>query len=151
MKTVFESITEFFAAEQWLIHQIGHKTAYSIKFKGSNGEWVCVAEAFEDDRTFVFYSSCPVKAPEETYHAVAELISRLNYCLVCGNFEIGYLDGDIRFRTNIEVPGHDLEPLMIDRVVYNNVVTMNMYLPAILEVIQKGATPLNAIASVLIK
>lgn len=151
MKTLFESITEFFAVEKWTINRIGNGSAYSMTFKGSNGEWVCNAHAYEEDRILVFYSVCPVKAPETAYQAASELINRLNYSLLSGNFEIGYLDGDIRFRTSIEIPGHDLEPLMIDRVVYNNVATMNMYLPAILDVIQKGAKPINAISDALLK
>lgn len=149
MKTIFESITAFFAAEKWPVHQIENKHAYSMKFRGGNGEWVCVAESYEEDRTLVFYSVCPLKAGRENYPALAELINRLNYCQVCGNFELGYLEGDVRFRTNIEVPDQDLSPLMIDRVVYNNVATMDMYLPAIDEVIRKGTAPLDAIAKVL--
>jgi len=151
MKTIFESMAVFFRAEDWVVHQIGDETAYSMKFKGTNGEWVCIAEAFEKDRTFVFYSSCPIQAPTERYPGTSELINRINYGQVCGNFELGYIDGDIRFRTNIEVPDQDLSHLMIDRVVYNNVATMDMYLPAILDVIQKGATPLEAIEHVLVK
>jgi hypothetical protein len=149
MKALFESITTFFADEQWPINRIGNKEAYSLKFAGSCGEFICVAEVFEEDRAFVFYSSCPIKAPEATFGKVAELINRLNYCQLYGNFELGYLDGDIRFRTSIEMPGYDLEPLMIDRVVYNNVATMDMYLPAILDVIQHGTLPLDALSKSL--
>ena len=150
MKTIFQSITTFFDAEKWHVNRIEKKSAYSMKFKGSNGEWACIAMAIEEDRTFVFYSVCPVKAAKEIYPAVAELINRLNYCQLCGNFELGYLDGDIRFRTNIEMPDQDLEHLIIDRVVYNNVTTMDLYLPAILDVIQNGAAPLDALSNALL-
>lgn len=150
MKKIFESVAAFFEAEKWEVHRIGGRSAYSMKFRGSNGEWVCVAEAFEDDRTFVFYSACPVKATEKTYPAVAELINRLNYSMVCGNFELGYADGDIRLRTTIEMPGCDLEHLMIDRVVYNNVATMDLYLPAIQSVVERGVPPLDAISDAML-
>lgn len=149
MKTIIKSIEEFFVTEGWRIHQIGDEPAYSMTFKGSRSEWVCIAQAFEDDRRFVFYSACPVKAPSESYPAVAELINRINYCLVYGNFELGYFDGQVRFRTSIEVPTQDLEPLFADRVVYSNVATMDMYLPAILDVIQKNASPMEAISRAL--
>ena len=150
MKRIFESITEFFKTENLTVHRIGNDEAYSMTFKGQHGEWVCSAQAFEDDRTFVFYSACPVKASPQNYPAVAELLNRLNYGMLCGSFELGYFDGDIRLRTAIEVPDHDLEHLMIDRVVYNNIATMDMYLPAILSVVERGMAPLDAISDALL-
>jgi len=150
MKEIFKSVAVFFEKESWPTNRIEGETACSMRFKGRHGEWTCVAQAYEEDRPFVFYSSCPVKASAETFPAVCELVSRLNYSMLCGNFEIGYLDGDIRFRTSIEMPGHDLEHLMIDRVVYNNVATMDMYLPAILDVVENAARPIDAISNALL-
>lgn len=151
MKSIAESIAEFFAAENWAIRNVGRDTAFSMTFKGNSGEWTCVAQAFEDERHFVFYSACPVKADRKSFAAVAELITRLNFSLLSGNFEMGYLDGEIRLRTGIEIPGVDLHRSLIDRVVYGNVATMDMYLPAILDVIEKQATPLDAISNTLLK
>lgn len=149
MKSIFDAISAFFEKEKWQVQRVGSEPAFSMRFKGSHAEWICIAQAFEDERRFVFYSACPVNAPREACPAVAELLSRINYCLVFGNFELGYLDGQVRFRTSIEVPDQELAPLMVDRVVYNNIASMEIYLPALLAVIQKGAAPLDAIAKVL--
>ncbi len=145
MKSIIESVSAFFAAEQWPARQVGGRNL-SMRFKGNQFEWDCVASTDEDERTLVFYSLCPATAGKDSFPRVAELLCRLNYAQLCGNFELGYLDGDIRFRTSIEVPDIDLSHALIDRVVYNNVATMDMFLPALLSVIQDGTAPLEAIA-----
>ncbi len=146
MKTIFQSVSAFFEAEKWPVSKVKDQASLSMLFKGSHLEWTCLANAYEDERTFVFYSFCPFKASKESYPRVAELISRLNYAQLCGNYEMGYLDGEIRFRTSIEVPDSELSHLLIDRVVYNNVATVDMFLGAFISVVQESAMPLEAIA-----
>lgn len=149
MKTIYEAITTYLKADGWPIHEIKGQTAYSMKCQGKNGEWTCVAQAYEDNRQFVFYSSCPMRATSERYAAIAELLTRINYTMLSGNFEMNYLNGDIRYRTSVEMPGHELGAFVIARVIYGNVESMDLYLPAILAVIENGSTPLDAICEVL--
>jgi hypothetical protein len=142
-------VTDFFESEKWRINPIEGDTAFSTRHTGKATSWVCVGKTDEADRSFVFYSVSPIKAPKESYPAIAELLSRINYSLHSGNFELGYFDGDIRFRTSVEVGADSLGHAMIDRVVYNNVVAMDLYLPAILAVVAEDAKPLDAIAKAL--
>ena len=65
-----------------------------------------------------------------------------------GNFELGFEEGDIRFKTSVDVEGHPLSHALIKNQVYHNVLTMDQYLPAILAVIEGKETPLAAIGQV---
>ncbi len=137
MGKIFEAVTRFLTADDWPIKQIGDDLAYSVTCQGQNGEWACVAEAIEEKNIFVFYSACPVEAPEEVRPRVAELLTRINYGRLIGNFEMDYEDGHIRFRTSIDITGHEIKPFMISQLVYANVQTMDQYLPAIKKVIEE--------------
>lgn len=149
MKTILDSVVEFLEADGWPIHPVENQPAYSMTFQGEQGTWFCVAQANEEDRQFVFYSACPVEASPEVYTSVAELLTRINNILLTGNFEMNYLNGNVRFRTSIEMPGHELGAFLVQRIVYANVITMDTYLPALLNVIQNGVSPLEAISNAL--
>lgn len=149
MKPIVDSITTFLQADGWPLHPIEGQSSYSMRFQGKSGEWTCIAQAFEPERRFVFYSACPIQASNETNPAVAELLTRINYTLLVGNFEMNFLNGDIRCRTSIDSPGHELGAFLIQQVIYINVSHMDAYLPAIRAVIEQGMSPLDAIHTLL--
>ncbi len=49
--------------------------------------------------------------------AVAEFITRANFGIVIGNFEIDFSDGEIRYKTSIDVEGDRPSFALIKRLV----------------------------------
>ncbi|MBC7340390.1 MAG: YbjN domain-containing protein [Firmicutes bacterium] len=96
----------------------------------------------------MFYSVCPVNVPEGKRLAVAEYLTRANYGLVIGNFEMDFRDGEVRYKTSIDVEGAEIAPALVRNLVYANVITMDRYLPGLLGVIYGNLTPEQAIAQV---
>ena len=89
-----------------------------MNFKGEQGEWRCYTEIRETPPQFVFYSLCPVKAPTEKRQLIAEFLTRANYDLLIGNFEFDFEDGEIRYKTSIDVEGSSLDSALIQRFAY---------------------------------
>ena len=58
------------------------------------------------DENVTCYHIAPVKAPVEQRAAVSEFITRANYGLTKGNFEMDFNDGELRYKTTISQ--HDL-------------------------------------------
>lgn len=87
--------------------------------------------------------------PEDRRLSIAEFIARANYGLVLGNFELDFIDGELRFKTSIDVDGTELPPELIEPVVYANVLTMDQYMPGIMAVIKAEKTPLEALQMIL--
>lgn len=141
MGQIFDAVTRFLKADGWPIKQINDDPAYSMSCEGENGEWVCIAQAIEDQNLFVFYSACPFEAPPEARARVAELIARINFEQLVGNFEMSFEDGHIRYRTSIDITGHELKPFMISQLVYANVRLMDRYLPAFRKLIDEPDLP----------
>ena len=58
------------------------------------------------DETVTCYHTAPIKAPLEQRAAISEFITRANYGLTNGNFEMDFSDGELRYKTTISQ--HDL-------------------------------------------
>jgi hypothetical protein len=149
MGRLLDAMVGFFRADDWNFTEVEGKDVLRMGFSGDNGQWTCFAQAREQQEQFVFYSICPVKAPEEKRPAVAELLTRANYGLVVGNFELDYSDGEVRYKTSIAAKeGETLTPGLIKHAVYANVLTMDRYLPGIMSVLYSDVSPADAIAKV---
>ena len=57
----------------------------------------------------------PVKAPEEKRGAVAAFLTRANYGLILGSFELDFDDGEIRFKVTAICGEQVLSPAVMER------------------------------------
>jgi len=138
---------QFFREDEWKFLQVEGKPILQMGFSGENGRWMCYAQAHGDQR-FIFYSVMESRVPANKRQAVAEYLTRANYGLILGNFEMDFADGEVRYKTSIDVEGGQLAPQMIRNMVYTNVLMMDRYLPGIMNVVYAGTSPSDAIAQV---
>jgi len=145
---IFNAISHFFTEDDWQFQQVPGEPILHLKFQGQQGQWTCAARAIEEQHQFIFYSICPIKAPEDKHLAIAEFLTRANYGMAIGNFELDFADGEIRYKTSIDVEGDRLTSALIKRLVYANVTMMDEYLPGIKSVIEIDVSPEEAIAQI---
>ena len=145
---IFQAVINFFTQDDWTFTRIQGEQALRLAFQGDNGAWNCYAKAREEQEQFAFYSICPGLAPESKRAAVAELIARANYGLIVGNFEMDFDDGEIRYKTSIDIAADELNSEIIKRLVYANVTMMDEYLPGIIAVIESEVEPEEVIRSI---
>lgn len=112
------------------------------------GVWTCYVKARADEEQLVFYSVAPRKAPETTRAAVGEFLHRVNYGTIIGNFELDCDDGEIRFKTSIDVEGEALTDVQLEQLTTFNVRSMGRYLALVDQVMDGVVSPLDAIARV---
>jgi hypothetical protein len=74
-----------------------------------------------------------------------KFLIRANYGMMIGNFEMDFTDGEIRYKTSIDVEGDKLSSALIKRLVYANVMMMDEYLPGIVSVTEGDMEPKDAI------
>lgn len=146
--TVFDKMVKFFQDDEWKFRQLEDRPILQMGFSGRNGSWMCYAQAKNEQQRFIFYSVLEAKASPEKHPAIAEFLTRANYGLVLGNFEMDYSDGEIRYKTSVDVEGGDLTHEMIKTLVYTNVLMMDKYLPGIMSVLYANIPPEQAVASV---
>ncbi|MBN1202341.1 MAG: YbjN domain-containing protein [Anaerolineae bacterium] len=145
---IFQALSQFFTEDEWNPSEMENRPILAMSINGKNGAWRCYAQAREEQQQFVFYSVNQTNTPENKRSAVAEFITRANYGMIMGNFELDFRDGEVRYKTSIDVEGDEISQALIRNMVYANVTLFDRYLPGLMTVIYGGATPEEAIQSV---
>jgi len=137
----------FFEQSGWPVDAVERpRPALQSEFEGEDETWMCYAIALEEAEQALFYSVYPEAVPRERLGAVAELITRINFDLPIGNFELGYETGEVRVKTSIDVANDDISVVFIRNLVTANVVVMNRYIAGCRRVAFEHATPLEVLA-----
>ncbi|NES98667.1 MAG: YbjN domain-containing protein [Desertifilum sp. SIO1I2] len=149
MKQVLDQVIEFFEKENWQFSKIEDDSALQTAFTSDQGTWLCFAQAVENEATtrFFFYSVFPMKA-QDHHLEIAEFITRVNYGLSIGNFEFDFSDGEIRFKTSIDITEDGFGLATIERLVYTNVLMMDRYFLGLMDVFIGKKLPVQAINTV---
>lgn len=139
MGKILEAVTRFFEEDQWNYERHPDRPVLRLPFQGRNGNWNCFAQERNDQ--ILFYSVAFVKAPPERYGEVTEFITRANYGMTLGNFELDYSDGEVRYKTCMDVGDGELTDALIRPLVYVNCLTMDRYIPGLEAVILAEGSP----------
>ncbi len=143
---IFDAMVDFFQEDEWDFDQVGGNAELIMAYAGDNGEWRCFAQARDDENQFVFYSVLEDSVPAEKQAAAAEYLMRATYGLVMGAFELSFdEDGEVRFRTGIDVDGGELTRDMIKNIVYFNLFTMDRYVRGLKQVLDGDLSPAEAV------
>lgn len=78
---------------------------------------------------------------------MAEFLTRANYGLPLGNFELDMNDGELNFKNSIDVTGGTLTSAMVKTLVVFGVESTNRYLPGMRAVLQ-GTSPHEAVEAI---
>jgi hypothetical protein len=145
---IFAEMVNFFQQDEWPFYPVEGQPVLQTAFEGKNGKWACFARAREQQQQMVFYSICPVNVPENKLMTVAEFLTRANSGMILGNFELDFTNGEIRYKTSIDVEGDRVSFALIKRLVYANVTMMDEYFPGIMSVIYGEVEATEAIAQI---
>jgi hypothetical protein len=146
MGQLFEAVVDYLTEDDWKFNVVKDDTALVLSFRGRAGSWQCFANVDEERQWFSFFSILPSNVPEDKRAAVAEFVTRANYGLVIGNFEMDFNDGEVRYKTSIDVEGGDLTPKMIENLMQANLMTMDRYFPGLMGVLYGDRDPADAVA-----
>lgn len=149
---LWAALRRVLAAEQLPYDEAQGARALRIPFEGAHGRWLVFAR--DDDGALLrFYALCPVGADgtEAQRTALLELVARINHGLPLATFELDVERGELRVRTGV-----DAEPLAratddvvdahVSAALYACAAALDLYLPAILRVLEHGEAPAEALA-----
>lgn len=125
---MFKKFLQYFEKQQWMYHI--PNVDKNIAFFGigtHNGKFHCVLDVVASEKKLVFFSICPINVSEKVRPLMAEIITRLNYILFFGNFEMDFDDGEIRFKTSIVYEDCELTEKVIDHIIKDNITTMDSH------------------------
>ncbi|AFZ10961.1 protein of unknown function DUF1790 (plasmid) [Oscillatoria nigro-viridis PCC 7112] len=142
---ILQTIANFFTAENWPFVTVQDEQILQMAVEGQNEKLTCYAQVIEEQSLFIFYSICPIEAPESKRKALAEFLTLVNYDLIIGNFQLNLTSGQIRYKTSLDVSDSTLSTTQIKNLVYTNITMMDSHLPEILSVINNSSPFLDSI------
>jgi hypothetical protein len=157
-----KDITEFMRQQKPLLRQIetalseeGHDfevkhdgVVITLAFGGPHTSYQTFFLIDEDKELIRFYVRPPFRVLPERRLAVAEALTRANYNLPIGNFELDFSDGEVRFKVAIDVEGGKLGSTMIHNMMSAGLTFSDRYYPAIMRVTYADISPEDAIREV---
>lgn len=132
---ILKALEDFFTEDDWAFGRVENRPILRMGFSGQNGNWTCYAQAREEDEQFLFYAICPLTIPENRRSAVSEYLTRANYGMVVGNFEMDLDDGEVRFKSSVDVQDVELSPALVRNAVYPAALMMDKYLPGLIGIL----------------
>ncbi|TYQ25039.1 hypothetical protein PseudUWO311_17090 [Pseudanabaena sp. UWO311] len=148
MSELFDTVLGYFVDKGWPIEQHEELPVLRIDYEGEHGRWFCYARVNEEANQFIFLSTLSEKVSENKRISIAEYITRANFGLNIGNFEMDFDDGEIRYKTSIDVTYAQITFGLIDPLVNASLVAMDDYLPGIQLVLSGESTPSQAISQI---
>jgi hypothetical protein len=113
-----------------------------------HGAFEVIIHVLDDIDVVKCFSIFPIRVPEESRAAVAEYLTRANYGLMFGNFEMDYSDGEVRFRTSMNTDDVAINSVVARHLVQQNINTADRYLSGLLRVVYGQVAPAAAIREV---
>ena len=144
----YESLGNFLINDEWHPKPVDGRYAYRSFLTGDFGELRCEALIRVELEQFAFYIHLGTNVPPARRAAAAEFLTRANYGLPLGNFEMDYSDGEVRFKSSIDFEGEMLTDTLIHNVLYPANSAATTYFPGLLKVVFGDANPADAIAEI---
>jgi hypothetical protein len=134
-RPLLNELKRVFGENGWPYSEVDGAPVLVSELSGPEGRWDFYAQAVEEKGLVLLYSIAPQRVPEERRQHVSDFLTRANYGLADGNFELDFDDGEVRFKTVLHVEGDELDRLLVRRAVRWNGTALETYLPSIGSVI----------------
>ena len=130
-RALLSELKRVFDENDWPYSQVDGAPVLVSELSGPEGRWDFYAQAVEEKDLVLLYSIAPERVPEERRLDVSEFLTKANYGLADGNFELDFDDGEVRYKTVLHVQGDALDALLVRRLVRSNGTALETYLPSI--------------------
>ena len=147
-----ETVLAFFARHldglKWQYHRFADRPVLFCGFNGGDVLWdfnIVARQKSDGDFLLAVSSFIPNKARPDRRAAVAELLTRINWELTLGCFEMNYADGEIRFRTSMILPSAELTDAIAEHLVQSNLCIVDERIGQIMAVLYSKKSPATVI------
>lgn len=148
MSDLFESVLAHLETDGVQFRRIGGHAAVEMAVAGDNGSYRMVIVVDAERAVVRFLAFVEGKVPEHRRREVMEFLTRANYGLLLGNFELDLSDGEVRFKAAHEAESSTLSHAQFQNNLYLSVALMDRYFPGLQRVIQGSADAAAAIADI---
>ena len=124
--SIYDLALTFFRENDFPVVEVNPGQVLQTLFNGDSQQFNGYLQVPAGQSQAIFYSLYPTHASGDLA-AINEFLTRANYGLVIGNFELDFDDGSIRYKTSLDGTGRDVTVRDIRNMVEANLYTMNRY------------------------
>ena len=136
-------LKELFAEQKWGFSEVDGAPAIVSELSGPLGRWKLCVQVVEEVELVIVYSICPLTIPEDRRLAVADFLTRVNYGLTLGCFELDFSDGEVRCKAVLAIDTRPVKALLVERLIRVSGRLMETFLPGI-RAVAYGTDPVEA-------
>ena len=140
LPSLLESARNYLQENEWNFEILTDHSTIALGFEGVNGEWHCMIQTRELEEQMIFYSSLSENIPPNRIDTMMRFITMVNYRLVVGNFELDVTDGELNYKTALDLESVNLKHDMIRNIIHTNLATFDRHLPGIQIILDGGST-----------
>lgn len=131
------------------IRSTPEQTVYKLGMTLDNGRCDTFIDIRTENNQVLIYTTLPTTVPENHRVRVAEFLTRANYGLIIGNFELDFEDGEVRYKaTYIYDDTFPNTETIFMRNLFVSFNSMDKYLPGVMSVIYANILPNQAITQI---
>lgn len=117
---------------------------FAMQVSDGEREWGCLLRFFEAEQLLAVYSIFPFSVPDSHRGEMLAVISYFNYDLVLGNLELDIHDGELRFKTSLDLEVTGLSSDILAYLLHSNFGITSRLHDALWDVVQKSAPAVTA-------
>ena len=116
---------------------------FTMQVSDKEHEWGCMVRYLGEQQLMAVYSILPFSVPESHRADMLAVISYLNYDLVIGNLEMDLHDGELRFKTSLDLEVTGVTEMALSYLLQSNFSLVSRLYTTLEEVIKKPQPAAN--------
>lgn len=116
----------------------------TVDFKHDDPKVIGRAIVIDEDSVFLFYLEFLERAKTSRHMQVAEFLTRANYGLNTGNFEMDFSNGGVRYKSSLDFSGTELSGILVRNAVLAAMNAVELYDLALRQVMNGQKSPEEA-------
>ncbi len=130
---MFEKFKEYLKKVELAFSIVENETVITFGYR-SKGNYQCIIDVNDEDKIVIIYTILGSLVEPERRNRIAQLLTRVNFGIRIGNFEMDYDDGQIRYKTSVDYDGvKDFDDSFIESLILINLTTTDKFYQAIEE------------------
>lgn len=148
MGKLSDVVQAFLDGDDWKYEKFEDKDIFRAGVGAKNASYSLFYDVKESAEQLIVYTITPQHVPEQYRHEVSEFLTRANYGIIIGNFEMDFDDGEVRYKTSVDVEGGELTTGMVRQLTLYSVSTTDRYFPGIMAICYGGKSAQESVLDV---
>lgn len=138
--TLFQILYKTLTENGWEFDYDDKNEIFRLEIRGVNSDFYCFIIVDEEQESLLCNTHIKQKVPFPKRLEICNFMNRVNYELANGNFEMDMDDGELRFRTYLDLANTEPSDEQIMNLIWNGCQSFDIYYPGVLKILQDEFT-----------